>query len=513
MSRLTTTPQLPAPLAADAVPVIFGGTAWVYGDWVQFFAATTADDTAIAGIALYDPVFGWTGEQAEFEFGIGAEGEEVAIGHIRISGPSSGNAGPTSYKIPYPISGIPLGTRVCVRVRRSLAIGFTYGVTVLYYNDLDSDQAVPYTLATLTSIPSGANSVSVTPDTTPWTNSAWVECDPEVGDDTYIVAIAPGAVPGEVDIEIDVGVGAAAAEVTQTTFRMGNYGGGRLNFANLPGMLPIASGSRVATRLRKSGTSDSITPVAFLAYVGPLAAPATLIIEKVTDPPGSEQAFDYTTTGGLSPDTFSLTDGQQQTYTDLEPGTYGVEETVPTGWTLTSVVVSNGDDPDAITLGPGESVTVTFTNTQNPATATLIVEKVVLVGDPDQEFPFEAGPGLTPGTFVLTHGEQQIFLDVAPGTYSVEEIVPDGWILVSVEVSNGDDPTAITIEAGDTITVTFTDTLDVPEGEGCPLTLEPGPSSGGGFGCVSDVTPDETTLLASSALLASSSSLASGLEV
>ena len=39
-------------------------------------------------------------------------------------------------------------------------------------------------------------------------------------------------------------------------------------------------------------------------------------------------------------------------------------ETVPAGWDLISVVCSDGSDPSAIDLDPGETVTVTFTNTK-----------------------------------------------------------------------------------------------------------------------------------------------------
>ena len=47
----------------------------------------------------------------------------------------------------------------------------------------------------------------------------------------------------------------------------------------------------------------------------------------------------------------------------IKPGTYSLIETVPAGWALASAVCSDGSPANAIILDPGETVTVTFTNT------------------------------------------------------------------------------------------------------------------------------------------------------
>jgi hypothetical protein len=88
---------------------------------------------------------------------------------------------------------------------------------------------------------------------------------------------------------------------------------------------------------------------------------ATLIVIKMTVPP-ELLAFDYQTTGGLVPSTFSLANGESLTYADIAAGTYGVTEDVATNW-ATTYAVDNGDAHDAITLAEGETVTVTVTNT------------------------------------------------------------------------------------------------------------------------------------------------------
>jgi hypothetical protein len=89
-------------------------------------------------------------------------------------------------------------------------------------------------------------------------------------------------------------------------------------------------------------------------------ARANLHIVKVAERGGV--GFDFTTTGGLTPSTFTLQNGGQQDFLSLVPGTYGTAETVPEGWDLQSATCNNGDEPDAVTLGPGDDVTCTYTN-------------------------------------------------------------------------------------------------------------------------------------------------------
>ncbi len=99
---------------------------------------------------------------------------------------------------------------------------------------------------------------------------------------------------------------------------------------------------------------------------GLLLPPASLGTIIVTKDAGGDVStvFGYTTSGGLSPGTFTLVGGASQSFPDLVPGTgYGVSETtIPANWQLSGVVVSNGSPPGNITVDPGETVTVTFTN-------------------------------------------------------------------------------------------------------------------------------------------------------
>lgn len=89
---------------------------------------------------------------------------------------------------------------------------------------------------------------------------------------------------------------------------------------------------------------------------------------------------------------------------------------------------------------------------------TLIVQKIVVNSvDDETEFDINAGGGLDPATFSLADEGVQVFENVAPGTYSIEEDAIAGYI-TTYEVSNDDEPDAITIDAGETVYVTITNT-------------------------------------------------------
>jgi len=97
-----------------------------------------------------------------------------------------------------------------------------------------------------------------------------------------------------------------------------------------------------------------------------------IVVDKVTDPPGSEQSFSFTLDGPGIHAEFSLTD-EASPYTSihLQPGEYTVTESVPSGWDVTDIVPdddnSTGDPGTAtatINLEAGETVTVAFTNTE-----------------------------------------------------------------------------------------------------------------------------------------------------
>lgn len=121
----------------------------------------------------------------------------------------------------------------------------------------------------------------------------------------------------------------------------------------------------------KFGPSESC---GMIRYRTASVTTASITVTKVTDPVASPQEFDFIT-AGLDPSTFTLTDGQSQVFLDLEPGTYGVTETVPDGWTAV-YDVSNGDPNTAIVVEEGDNITVTVTNTQGANTGSGIYKIV-----------------------------------------------------------------------------------------------------------------------------------------
>ena len=215
-------------------------------------------------------------------------------------------------------------------------------------------------------------------------------------------------------------------------------------------------------------------------YVGPIPVDlqncSRIVIKKETDPEEDPNAgtFGYTTTGGLSPSTFTLQDDGTRTYADISPGSYTVTEDDPTpGYDLTglSCEVSTGGTSTATTslttrtatidLDPAETVTCTYTNRKR---GTIIVEKQT---DPDgltDSFGFTAASPLSPGTFSLLDDGTRTYSNLIPGTYTVDEDAKDGFVLTHITCldptgnSSGDPTTrraTFRVGAGETVTCMF----------------------------------------------------------
>ena len=114
----------------------------------------------------------------------------------------------------------------------------------------------------------------------------------------------------------------------------------------------------------------------------------TITIHKVTE--NGDGVFGYTTTGGLSPSTFNLSNGGTQSYAKVAVGSYTVtESSLPgTGWTLKSLVcTATGTGTGATTSGPTATITMaaggnvdcTYTNHINlsPTIATSLSASAV----------------------------------------------------------------------------------------------------------------------------------------
>ncbi|MGB6333972.1 MAG: hypothetical protein WBG96_00005, partial [Thermoanaerobaculia bacterium] len=192
----------------------------------------------------------------------------------------------------------------------------------------------------------------------------------------------------------------------------------------------------------------------------------TIIVEKQTDPDGSNQSFEFEPSWDAN---FSLTDGQQEIFVDLMPtddggGLYSVTEMVPSGWDLTSAVCSDGSPATAIDLADGETVTCVFTNTLQRGA--IAVQKLTIPTGSTQAFEFVPS---WKSNFFLTHGAVDTTTQLMPtsaggGPYSVSENVPAGWGLTSASCDDGSSPGNIDLAPGETVTCTFVNTLEIPPG-------------------------------------------------
>ena len=176
---------------------------------------------------------------------------------------------------------------------------------------------------------------------------------------------------------------------------------------------------------------------------------------------GGDGTFEFTSST-LSPSPFYLTTsgGTDSTdFVELVPGTYDVAETEEPGptpaWDLTDYYCSDGSDPSAIGLNPGETVTCYFENTRR---GSIRVVKNTYGGDGTFEFTSST---LSPSPFYLTTSSGTAwtdFVDIPPDTYDVAETVPTGWDLTSATCDDGSLPSAIGLDPGETVVCTFENT-------------------------------------------------------
>src|SRR5919197_1359306 len=124
----------------------------------------------------------------------------------------------------------------------------------------------------------------------------------------------------------------------------------------------------VYTVSRSSGDSGTATMKDFIAPQRVnINNCGNIVVRKVTDPnpDSTNTSFSFTAGGGLSPSSFSLKNGDTQTFSSVVPGNgYSVAENVPSGWDLTSSSCDDGSPVTAIDVGPGETVTCTFNDRQ-----------------------------------------------------------------------------------------------------------------------------------------------------
>ncbi len=260
-----------------------------------------------------------------------------------------------------------------------------------------------------------------------------------------------------------------------------------------------------ASAVYSGGTShlgtENVTPVGATTPAAN-AVTSKIIVIKQTTPDGSSQSFTFDTNYG---DNFSLTDGQQNDSGQLVPGTYSIDELSATGWDETSATCNDGSPITAINLSAGETVTCTFMNTQQMGH--IIVNKVTDPAGSTQSFAFTTtGSGYS--GFSLTDAATPNDQALVAGTYSVAETAVTGWDQTSaVCISSTQDvetPGNLDLDAGETITCTFTNTLQMghiivdkvtnPAGSTQSFAFTTTGSGYTGFSLTSGATPNDQAL-------------------
>lgn len=265
LPEYTTSAQKTAPSGANMVGVAGSGVAWGNSAWVQMIASTTAA-IVVTGVVVDATV------TAEFEIDIGrgAMGSEVVVATIPGTRKSAAG-GPWWLQFPIAIDNIGAGQRVAIRFRRATTTTTAWNFRLTYYDKPLTGGTIPVTAQASKVMPSAAAGTNVTPTGTAWQNSAWAQVTAATANAIVLggISVQP---PTAGEYEIDVGTGAAGAETVVATFRdyTGNANGGPYFKLLKPALDNIASGARVAIRIRTSHTGVGAYPVKLMYYDSPV---------------------------------------------------------------------------------------------------------------------------------------------------------------------------------------------------------------------------------------------------
>ncbi len=258
------------------------------------------------------------------------------------------------------------------------------------------------------------------------------------------------------------------------------------------------------------GTLSSASSASGVAvtYTAPATAPApatvTLTATSVSDPSRSNSAsiaitlahiimqqatipaFDTATHFTLTPTynggaAIDLINGGSNDSGNLAPGSYSVVGNAPAGWDLTGLTCSSALGTSAsttslntgtagINLAASDTVTCKYTDTQRGNI--VVQEMTVPATDNVTQFTFTPTGYESNANFALINNGSNNSGPLVPGSYSVAEVVPAGWVLTNLSCSITKSgagtstfitttlPTAsINLAAGDTATCVYTNTL------------------------------------------------------
>jgi len=238
-----------------------------------------------------------------------------------------------------------------------------------------------------------------------------------------------------------VNAGTVSEPIAGGSLTAGLFGEAAVNLT-AAGVFPSGTCTAFGSTFLKSRSSTSFT-----AEVKDFVAPqpinisncGTIKIHKVTE--NGDGTFGYTTTGGLSPASFTLSNGGLRTYSSVLAGNYSVtESTLPAGWSLKSLACTatgsgTGVTPSgataSIVMAGGGVVDCVYTNHANfhPSITTTLSANPVPAGTAVHDSSALSGAGATAGgtvTYTVYADSGCSALYAAAGTKTVTNgSVPD----------------------------------------------------------------------------------------
>ncbi len=260
-------PLLWAPANLAGTPVTPSATAWANSGWVEILAS--ADATSQVDSIVLHSKGTETRIEWEIDLATGASGSESVKATMRgtflVAANSSTSGSGHTQRFPLMASILPSGARLSARLRKSGAATTPMNISVGYVEGTESSQT---TNRVFKAFPSAANGVSCAPAATAWSNGPWVDLTdalPKI-DIQGLVHVSGATTAKGTNYEIDIATGASGSETTIATVRAGlrstaAYGTTAFNFH---GAVQVPAATRIATRVRTSGTDTSPFAVALI---------------------------------------------------------------------------------------------------------------------------------------------------------------------------------------------------------------------------------------------------------
>jgi uncharacterized repeat protein (TIGR02543 family) len=204
---------------------------------------------------------------------------------------------------------------------------------------------------------------------------------------------------------------------------------------------------------------------------------STFTVIKQTIPPGSSTVFSFVTSASAEP--FTLTDGTSWTSGELLPDVYTVTELPQFGWDLVDIQVAGTSNyivdlntgTVTFTLEADQHIFLTYLNVERsvPEFGSFTVGKLTIPSGSSTVFNFVTSAPAE--TFSLTDGAIWNSGNLPPGNYTVTELVPPGWDLANIIISDPDGGSRvdlatgtvfIDLDPGETITIFYQNTQQAP---------------------------------------------------